>query len=229
MAAMAETSSTLVRHPVQAAVTGIGDRLKDLRDTPVWSMDPATTRQVLAEIAPVKAQLAELEARVLAHARAVEVEADSGATSTANWLAHQTRQTRTTSHRLTRLADALASEVHEPVRVALADGELLVEQAEAIIAAIDALPADLDPAVVTDAQAHLIGQAGGFDARALRILGRRILDVAAPEVGEAHEARLLAKEERDATATARLWGRPDGHGTVRFGGQLPQGPVSVPV
>ena len=75
------------------------------------------------------------------------VAADAGATSTANWLAHTTRQTRTSAHRLTRLATALAGQAHEPVRLALADGDLLVDQAEAIITAVDALPDDIDPEI----------------------------------------------------------------------------------
>ena len=122
----------------------------------------------------------------------------------------------------TKFAAALATEAHEPVRVALRRRELLVDQAEVIIAAIDALPDDIDPAIVVDAQATLLGYAADHDAKALRILGKRILEVVAPEVGEAHEAKVLEKEERDAAATARLWGRRDGHGKVRFGGELPE-------
>jgi len=212
MGGMAGTSDTLVRHPVEATVTGIGDRLKDVRDVPLWSMDPATTRQVLRDIAPVKAQLAELEARVLAHGQAVEIEAESGATSTANWWAHQTQQTRAGAHRMARLATALAKDLHEPVRLAMADGALLPDQAEAVIAAIEALPDDLDTEIRDRAQGELIEQAGEFDAKALRILGGRILEVVAPEVGEAHEARLLNKQERDAEAAASLRMSDDGHG-----------------
>ncbi|MEG3093495.1 DUF222 domain-containing protein [Sphingomonas sp. PB1R3] len=53
--------------------------------------------------------------------------------------------------------------------------------------------------------------AAHFDAKALRIQGRRILDVVAPEVGEAEEAKQLAKEERAAEAKARLTLHDDGH------------------
>ena len=48
------------------------------------------------------------------HGQTVEVEADSGATSTANWWAHATKQTRAAAHRKTRLAAALGSEAFEP-------------------------------------------------------------------------------------------------------------------
>jgi len=89
---------------------------------------------------------------------------------------------------------------------------LLVDQAEVIIVAIDALPEDLDPELVADAQSRLIGYAADHDAKALRILGKRILEVVAPEVGEAHEAKVLEREERDAEAAATFRMSEDGHG-----------------
>ncbi len=147
-----------------------------------------------------------------AHGQAVGVEAASGATSTANWWAHATRQTRAAAHRKTRLATALGSEVFEPVRVALAEGRLLVDQAQVIIAAVQALPEDVDAAIRDDALATLIGYAVHHDAKALRILGRRILDVVAPEVGEAHEVKVLEREEREAEAAAVFRMHEDGHG-----------------
>jgi hypothetical protein len=166
----------------------------------------------LVEATRLAAALAELEARIANHARTVQVEADSGATSTANWWAHATQQTRAGTHRKTRLASALAAEVFEPVRTALAEGRVLVDQAQVIVTAVQALPGDLDPQITTDAVARLVGYAADFDAKALRILGRGILEVVAPEVGEAHEARVLAAEERDAEAAASFRMVEDGHG-----------------
>ena len=140
------------------------------------------------------------------------MEVDSGATSTANWWAHATRQTRAATHRKTKLAAALGLERFDPVRVALAEGRLLVDQAQVIVTAVEALPADLDPQVTADAVATLVGYAADHDAKALRILGRRILEVVAPEVGQAHEAQVLEREERDAEAAAVLRMHEDGHG-----------------
>ena len=132
---------------------------------------------------------------------------------TANWWAHATKQTRAAAHRKTRLAAALGSEAFEPVRVALAEGRLLVDQAQVIVAAVEALPADLDDRIRVDAQASLVGYAVHHDARELRILGNRILEVVAPEVGEAHEAKqLLEREEREAAAAASFRMVEDGHG-----------------
>ena len=210
---MTDTATTTDRaHPVEVAAAQIDDILKAVRDVPLWSMSPAETRTTMVRLTRLHASLAELEARVAAHGQTIEVEADSGASSTPNWWAHETKQTRAGAHRKTKLAAALATEAHAPVRIALADGDLLVDQAEVIIAAIDALPDDLDAEIVTDAQARLIGYAAEHDAKALRILGKRILEVVAPEVGEAHEAKVLEREERDAEAAATFRMYEDGHG-----------------
>ena len=151
---MANTADTTDRgHPIRSAAAQIDDILKTVRDAPAWSMSPAETREAMVEATRLDAQLAELEARVAHHGQTVEVEADSGATSTANWWAHATKQTRAAAHRKTRLAAALGSEAFEPTRVALAEGRLLVDQAQVIVAAVEALPADLDRQIAADAQA----------------------------------------------------------------------------
>ncbi len=206
------THTTGRGHPIEVAAARIEDLLKDVRDVPLWSMSPAATGQTMVQLTRLEAQIVELQTRVAAHGQTVEIEAANDATSTANWWACETQLTRAGAHRKTRLATALASPAHEPVRLALADGALLVDQAEVIIAAIDALPEDLDPEIRSQAQTTLLGYAAEHDAKALRILGKRILEVIAPEIGEAHEAKVLEKEERDAEAAARFRMFEDGHG-----------------
>ena len=78
----------------------------------------------------------------------------------------------------------------------------------------------------------LLEHAADHDAKALRVLGRRILDVVAPEIGEAHEARVLEAEEQAARAGASFTMVEDGHGRChgRFtipalhGADAPQAP-----
>jgi hypothetical protein len=60
-----------------------------------------------------------------------------------------------------------------------------------------------------------------YGPRELRRLGRRILEVAAPEKCDEHEARLLEREERRAAARAGLSVRRLGDGTTRLAGLLP--------
>lgn len=60
---------------------------------------------------------------------------------------------------------------------------MLVDQAAVIVDAVDTLPTDLaDPGVVADAEAMLLGHAADHDAKVLRVLDRRVLDVVTPEV-----------------------------------------------
>jgi hypothetical protein len=166
----------------------------------------------LDELNALAAQVAELQARLLTHAGRIRLPAETGATSTANWHAHRTRTTRPVAHRLMRLAEGL--DQHEPTRAALAEGRLHPEQAEVILHGLAELPDDLDPDLVEQAEQHLITHAADFDARALRNLARRLLEVIAPDEADAHEAKLLEKEERDAAAATRLTVWEDGRGRL---------------
>ena len=199
-------------HRVSSAVAGVRSTLASVATVPLWSMDPLETTATLDEVKAARAQLAELETRLLAHADRIEVAAATGATSTANWHAHRTRTTRPAAHRAMRLATGL--EGHDLTRTALAAGRIHVEQAEAILRALADLPEDLDAVVVEKAERHLLDLAADHDAKALKHLGRHILEVASPEAADAHEAALLEREERDAAAATRLTMYDDGHGKL---------------
>ena len=199
-------------HRVTRAMAGVRDQLAAVAGVPLWSMDATETTTAISEVQAAKAQLAELEARLVAQAEALDIPGRSGATSTATWLAHQTKTTPGAAHRTVRLAAGVGS--HDQTRDALAEGRVHVEQAEAILRALDDLPADLDPSLVQDAEAHLLAEAEHFDARALKRFGRRLLEVVAPDAADAHEAQLLEREERDAATATRLTMWEDGHGKV---------------
>ncbi|GAW49587.1 HNH nuclease [Nocardioides sp. PD653] len=176
-------------------------------------MDPDETAATLIACTELEARVAELKLRVAAHADEAAVGEASGATSTAVWWAHATNQTRREAIRQMSLATAL-SNGHEPVRVALAAGDVLVEQAQVIVRAVEQLPADLDQTLVERAEAHLVAEARHHDAKTLRILGRRLFEVVAPEEADAREAKILGREEAEAAASLRLTMAEDGHGRV---------------
>ena len=67
-----------------------------------------------------------------------------------------------------------------------------------ITRALDDLPDDITAEVVTQAETHLVAESAHYGPRELRLLGRRILEVVAPEVCEQAEARALEAEERHA-------------------------------
>ena len=181
-------------------------------------MSPAELQQVLPRLTRAAARLAEVELRVLQAADTASVGDDVGATNTAHWWAHVTGQRIPAARATTVLAEKLDGD-HELVRTALADGRVQVAQARVIVAAVEELPADLGVELVADAEAHLVGLAdldGDFrlDPKALRIAGRKVLEVVAPEVAEAHEREVLEREECEAETSAYLHLRHDGHGSV---------------
>ena len=157
--------------------------------------------------------------RVTSTLGTVAVEADrrrlgdpAGARNTVTWWAHRSRLTRGEAGRVLALARDLEDDLHQPVADALRDGRLLTDQAGVIVHAVEQLPADLGRDVRIRARDHLLAAADHHDARRLRLLGRRILDVVAPAVAESHEQRLLEAEERRAAARARFTMVDDGHG-----------------
>jgi hypothetical protein len=197
-------------HPVALAVARLREDVAALNAVAVWTMNDRDTQSALVDATRLLAQVGDLELRLAAHADRVQVGEASGATSAAVWWAHSTRMTQREAARKMKLAKALESQ--EPVAHALATGGVLADQAGAIVEAVDALPDEVEADTRLQARDHLLAVAKDFDATALRIQGRRILDVVAPEVGEAEEARQLAAEERKAQQAARLTMHDDGHG-----------------
>jgi hypothetical protein len=174
-------------------------------------MSAGEAGDALVMLTRARAQLDELLMRVLRHASTVGTGLETGATSTTSWWAHETRTTRAEAHRTARLAGAL--ERHDRVRAALAAGVLRVDQAQVIVDAVDGLPDGVAVGVPAEATDFLLEQAGEHDAKALRILGRRVLEVVDPEAADAEEARRLEAEEAHARAVASFTMTDDGHGT----------------
>jgi hypothetical protein len=210
---MTNTASTRHRgHPITVAAREIEDLLDELIEQSTWSMQDEETRAALTRLTRAEARVAELKLRVAAHGEKNKIGDDTGASNTANWWAHATKATRAATHRDVKLAKALDADVHEPVRRALAAGEVLVDQAAVIVRAVDALPDDAEAWVAPKAQEWLLDQAAHHDAKTLRILGKRILEVVDPAAADAHEAKLLEQEEQAAEAAAMFRMHDDGHG-----------------
>jgi hypothetical protein len=98
------------------------------------------------------------------------------------------------------------------VAVALARGEVRADQARVIVEAVDALPPEVAGWVPAEATTFLLDHAAVHDAQALRVLGRRVLEVIDPAAADAEEARRLEAEEADARAAASFTMADDGHG-----------------
>ena len=205
------TSTTDRSHPIVDAVQQLEDILSEVADQPTWSLSDGETREVLPRVTRAIARAKELELRIAAQAEAAQVGDASGATSTAAWWSVETKMTRAEAQRKVRLGVSLNGD-HEPVRAALAAGEMLTDQARVIVEAVDRLPADVDPETRAIAEKHLVECARDFDAKELVVLGRRVWEVVDPEAADAHEARQLAREEEKARAEASFRMGDDGHG-----------------
>ncbi|WP_028645452.1 HNH endonuclease signature motif containing protein [Nocardioides sp. URHA0020] len=213
------TTTTTPHHQVAQATAQMRAVADALVEASVWSMSAPEAASTLVELTRLEAQVVELKTRVAAHADEVEVGTDVGATSTSNWYAHQTRETRSAAYRTVRRGYDLGT--YDRVRTSLARGDLRPEQADVIIRSIKALPAGLDPELLIKAEEHLVTAAGEHDAKRLTILGRRLLEVIAPDLADQHESDLLEREETKATQACRLTMSDDGHGKVHGRFTLP--------
>src|SRR5690349_11978689 len=147
------TAIATPRHRVSVAVARIHDELDVVADSSVWSMDASETAATLVRLSRAKARIVELEARVAAHADDLHLGQDVAASSAANWLAHETKQTRAETNRTVKLGHDL--DAHPRTRESLANGAVCEEQARVIIQAVDRLPAEAH----VRAEDHLLAEA----------------------------------------------------------------------
>ena len=195
-------------HPMIECASDISAALKAVHGVEPAFMSTAEKEAALVALAGARSQLDALTARVLAASD--DVGEAHGLRDAAAWLAVETRTTQREARRDLALGRAL--EVHPAVASALSSGELRTEQARVVADAVDALPARVDDETRWRAETVLLGLARDHDARELRQIGKRILDVVAPEVGECHEATVLAAEEARADAGVELVLVDDGAG-----------------
>jgi hypothetical protein len=83
------------------------------------------------------------------------------------------------------------------------------------------LPTHLGPQIAADAETTLVGYCDTFRPHELRRLARHLLEVIAPDIAEAEEAKRLQDEERRAFAKASLRFHDRGDGTTALRGLLP--------
>ncbi|MBM7518596.1 HNH endonuclease signature motif containing protein [Nocardioides nitrophenolicus] len=204
-------------HPLVVCAARVREALAEVADAQPAYLSVAEKERVLVDLAGARAQLAELEARVLAVAGDVAVE--RGARDVAAWWAHATRTDPRAARAEVHLARAL--EQRAVVAAGMREGTVSAAQARVIARAVEELPAGLGPELATRAEATLVGYAAHHPPRELKRLGRRILEVVAPEVVEAEEGRRLEDEERRARETASLRFHDLGDGRTRVAGVLP--------
>lgn len=216
---MSTTFDRPARHPVLACAETVEAALKETRDVELTFMRPEDKRAALLRLTRVEAQLASVRLRLMAVSD--DVAQAQGARDVAALVTHHTRTDAGANRRDLALAEALDERWHL-VADGLAHGEVNAAQAWVIVAALDELPTqDLPADVITRAEEHLVAEAAHFGPRELRVLGRRVLDVVAPEIADEHEARQLAREEQRAWRRTSLVSTRLGDGTTRIVIKLP--------
>ncbi|MDN4175889.1 DUF222 domain-containing protein, partial [Nocardioides sp. SOB77] len=187
----------------------------------LWRMSDDEVAATLLEATRLRAQAEALELRLAAEADRRHTGERVGATDTASWWGHQTRQNRPVAKSRMRLAESL--DRHAPTAAALTEGAISVDHARVITDCVDRLPDDLeDPTIPARAEQHLLAEAAHRDPKALATLAKHVLTVVAPEIGEARDARALEREEREARANAWFTMCSDGRGSVRGKFSIPE-------
>lgn len=192
---------TVGPHPVLACVTSLSQALQDVAGVPVEFMSVADKAAALTQLAQTVSRMESLRLRLLACAD--DVAKDAGARDIAAWVAAATHTEASGERRTLRLATALDAR-WPTLGQALAEARVNPDQAHVIAGALDALPDHVDREILLAAEAQLIQDAAHFGPRELRVLGRRILDIVAPEVAEEHERKLLEDEVVAAEAATSL-------------------------
>lgn len=195
-----------------ALLQRLGAVLGDLQELAVGALADADVERLLAATTAASSRVVAVQCRTAAEADRRRLGDATGAKHTSDWWSQRSRLTRAEASRLVALGRALQRDAHAAVAGALANGDVRVEQAQVIVQAVDALPARVDAETRCRAEEALLGFASKHDARELRQIGKRILDVVAPEVGESHEQSTLEAEEARAVAGVELTLSDDGNG-----------------
>ncbi|MDQ1104213.1 HNH endonuclease signature motif containing protein [Nocardioides zeae] len=206
-----------VGHPLLEAIRTATDVLAADGRTGLGWLSAPQTGIALIDAHRLVARASALVAVLVQHVEEIELHRSNGASTAAVWLANATASTRRDAYRFARIGEAITgdtSRYRAHLAPACETGAVDTEQADVIVKALDALPQGLPAELRLQAEEAMVGFAADHDARALRALGKRILTVIAPEVGEAHEAALLEREEREARGTSRLSMVSDGLGRV---------------
>jgi Domain of unknown function (DUF222) len=207
-----------VEHPIVRACAAVTDALKDVAEVNPVFMSTEDKAGALQQLVRAEARLVELRLRVMAEG--VDVAEATGAHSVAEWLTVHTRVRHEDARAEHRLALALDRR-YAVLAAGLRHGDVTLAQAHVVVRALDDLPDDVPTDVLALAEQTLVGHAAEFGPRQLASLGRRILEVVAPEIVDKAEARRLAALEADARRRTRLSLRRLGNGTTRLSGLLP--------
>jgi hypothetical protein len=212
-------------HPVLGCAAVIEDALSAVTGVDPMFLAAADKRAALLRLRRVRTRLEALELKLTACAG--DVAAADGDPNVAAWLVPRTLEDPRTEHRAEKLARRLATRwtlTQTALGAALlntAQAQVIVEALEVLHAADLGVPAEVKTGLLGQAEQTLLGYAAEFGPKQLRVLGRRILQVLAPELFDEEERKRLEEEERRAHARTRLSLHRNGDGTTTLRATLP--------
>jgi hypothetical protein len=201
-----------MNHPVLTAIAEMHAAFDEIVAVDPMYMAVADKEAAMVGAAKLRARADALEMRLLV-AGAVDVAEETGARSTAAWLADEARETPGAVRAKAALAASLETSWIQ-TEGALMDGTVNLAQTRAISDALEALPQDLGDALLAKAETYLLEKAATLGPRELRHLGHGLLQCAAPDIADEHEFRMLEAEEAAASSATKLTFRPRGDGST---------------
>lgn len=204
-------------HQFTAVIDSLDAALEDAADLNPAFLTSDQLGDTLLALQRVESRVAELTLRLMTAGQHLADE--SGARDIAGWLVARGVTDARPAHARLRLATAL--ERWEATRVALAAGEIGLDHATVIVRVLDELPAELGPDVLARAEEHLLQLAAEHRPQDLRRLAAYLVEVVAPEVADAADARALARLEARARQKMSLSIRAIGDGLTRVYAVVP--------
>lgn len=205
-------------HPLVGCVRAVSRALDRVTDVHPGYLPTADKADLLEELSTQIARLEGLRLALLAVAD--DVAERDGARSAGLWTAHCSRLDPREGRRLQRLAEALDGR-YAAVEASLRGGTISRAQAEVIVHALESLPSGVGSQVRECAERRLVSDAAEFTPGELRVIGRRVLEVVAPEVADDQERRALERDERRARRRMSIMTRDLGDGMSRAVVDLP--------
>ncbi|MET9021716.1 DUF222 domain-containing protein [Actinopolymorpha sp. NPDC004070] len=194
---------------LEAALVQVRSVVGDALAAPMLSLRPEKLGRLFDLHQVGEAMMAALKLAMVARAEVCDVGKATGAATTATWLRNSQRMGKKDSYATVALSRDLDRTITLTAR-ALARGELSFRHAQVIAGAIKDLPKRISLEQRVEAEEYLIAESKRRNPDDVRLLGRHLLRVVAPEEWERRLGKELEDDERTAERSRSLRYAPNG-------------------